>query len=594
MAASVDQSELDPGAKETVDPAVLQEIGAWVGQFVRALKTCRLYDAANPTVVRVREELAGSLSTLLGQRGAVQLQVGAHALSYAGHELQTNRSGDDNLAPVLHRDGIRLLVLEPGIEPRELESLLDLILDVTGLSAGDDDLVTLLWDADLPHVTIDTVPLEGEVDGGFEENESDRARGAAWPRQGAGEAPPPAAEAPAQGKQPPGGLPDAGTASAGATSRSDDCTTGEGPADIEQAFDQLETSALSEIARFQQECERARHEPVPAMAIRILEDCFAGRLTPADHAELAAFIPGVLRETLGLGDWQRAGVALTLLRSSQPDWPVQEFCQELCGPLAITTRRVVVALDRHDEGGIESFLALARQLGTPAADWLMHVLAGSEQKNVRRPLARVIAELSAGQAETVLPWLSDRRWFVVRNAVHILGWIGGEVPAEYFRVPSEHPEMRVRQEVIAALSQVDSDGARPILTAMLRVAEPPIFVAILHRLALDAHASVQDMLLDLLRDESFVRRSEPERRALLGTLATRGDAVVPALEAELNGGGGWLARRPDPDHTAIALCLARIGTPTARAVLERGLASGRKNVQRACRIAGASGEVRDE
>ena len=37
------------------------EVGIWVGQLVRALRTSRLYDEANPTVVRVREELAASL-----------------------------------------------------------------------------------------------------------------------------------------------------------------------------------------------------------------------------------------------------------------------------------------------------------------------------------------------------------------------------------------------------------------------------------------------------------------------------------------------------------------------------------------------------
>lgn len=590
MAPSVEKPGLDPAAEEAVDPVLLQELGAWIGQLVRALKTSRLYDEANPTVVRVREELAAVLTSLLAARGAFHLQVSAHALSLSGHELPSTRPGDENLAAVLHRDGIRVLTLEPGIDARELDALVDLILQVTGPTAGDDDLVTLLWDADLPHVLVESVPLEGEADGGGEE-EGDGARAGAWPRQEAGAAPPPEPEAATRGAA---ASPDGGMRPNRDSSRSDDWTTGDGPANIEQAFDELESGALSEIARFQQECETERRRPMPAHALRILDDCFSGSLTAADRESLAGFVPGVLRETLALGDWSAASRSLAMLRSCQPDWPLEAFCADLCGPQAGVTRRVVAALDAQCADGVDPFLSLVRELGAPAADWLMHVLAGSEQKDVRRPLARVIAELIADQPERVIPWLTDDRWYVVRNAVHILGWIGGDEPAGYLLVPSQHPEIRVRQEVVAALSQASSEGARSILMAMLGAAEAPLFVSILHRLALDAHTSVQDGLLELLRDEHFARRTEPERRALLGTLATRGDAVLPALEEELHAGGGWFARRAEPDHTAIALCISRIATPAAKAVLERGLRSARKEVRRACRIAGASGDTGDE
>jgi HEAT repeat protein len=581
---SLRPTRTEDNVQEPVDPVAAQEAANWVDQLQRTLKVSRLYDHANPTVVRFQQDLATSLAGLVTRRGALALQVGSTAISYAGHPVLTARSHDDNLAGVLHRDGIRVLTIEPGVEARELEALIGLILQVTGPAAGDDDLVALLWDANLPHVLIESAPLEGEADGGSERGD-ELPTGSAWPKQESGALPPPSSNAESQER---GGAPLSAGGADAAASRSDDWTTGENAGDLERAFEGLEASALTEIARFQHEHETRLGERVSTGVMRLLTDCFADDLTAADREEFAAFVPRVLRESLGLGDWAAASGALRLLRACDPDWTAEGFSQELCNAFAVTTRGVVGCLDREDRDGIEAFLALAVEFGPPLAEWLMHVLAESQQMQVRRPLARTIGELLVGHPETMIPWLTDPRWYVVRNAVHILGWIGAEESANYLRVPAEHAEVRVRREVVAALGQLSHEAARPILMAMAAAAEPPLFVTIVRQMAVDDHAAVQDWLLELLRSDTVARRSDEERRALFQALATRGDAVLPALETEMNR-GGLLSRRPEPDRTAIALCVARIGTPAAGTVLERGLRSGRAAVRKACSIAGAAG-----
>jgi HEAT repeat protein len=432
-----------------------------------------------------------------------------------------------------------------------------------------------LWDANLPHVAVETVPLEGDADGGTEDG-AEKAPAMAWPRQQAGAAP---ADA--------GGDP-----SAPATSRSDDCLTGERPADLEQAFDRLETSALFEIARFQRERDAEESEDLVSGTLRLLRDCLAGDLTSGDREDIAAFIPRVLREALVLGDWSAATAALRLIRTCEPEWSGAEFAHGLTGSSAIPTHKVVAALDAQEPAGVESFLALAREFGSPLAEWLMHVLAESQQMRVRRPLARAIAELLAGQPARILPWLSDGRWYVVRNVVHILGWIGGNDIADGLRAAAGHAEPRVRREVVAALGHLEHDVSRPILMTLLASAEPELIGTVLHQLAMDDDPAVATKLLELLRDPGFRRRSEAERRALFLALASRGEPVLSELEAELNA-GGLFSRRPEPDRQGIALCIARIGTPSARAILDRGLRSRHASIRKACLIAGASGGSAD-
>ena len=566
--ADSDPTRVEEEPREAPDQAVTQEVAAWVGRLVRTLKTCRLYDEANPTVVRFREDLASTLSTFLSGRDGLRLNVGSSTLLYSGQIVQVARSREDNLAGVLHRDGIRSLTLASGIEPAELDKFVDLMLQVTS-PGGDDDLVTLLWDANLPHVILETVPVEGEADGGGEESAPDETA-VAWPKQESRAGQPAAAEPEAAG-----------------AARSDDWATEERTVDLEHAFDELETMALSEIARFQQEHDAAADDDIVSHILGMLEDCKSCELNAEDRKALIGFAPRLLRESLGLGQWGNATQALRLLRGYDAEWSVDEFCANLCGPFALTTRKLVATVDRQDQKSVDAFLSLAREFGTPLAPWLMQVLADSQQMRVRRPLARTIAELLPGQPERIIPWLSDERWYVVRNAVHILGWIGGDDIASYLQAVADHPEPRVRREIVAALSQANHDASRPILMNMLKTADSQLFTTILHQLAMDDDEAIAFMFLELLSAESFSSRSSAEQRALYMALATRGDTVLPALEAELFESGGLFSRRPDSNRQAIALCIARIGTPQARAILERGVRSNRAPIRKACLIAGA-------
>ena len=92
-------------------------------------------------------------------------------------------------------------------------------------------------------------------------------------------------------------------------------------------------------------------------------------------------------------------------------------------------------------------------------------------------------------------------------------------------------------------------------------------------------------LLAFVQNERFVQRPGEERRAIYAALASvAGDEIVSELEAELFR-GNWFDRTQEIHRHNIARCLARIGTPSARAVLERGAQSRRAQVRHASHTA---------
>ena len=570
--AAVEQDEPAPVRTPEQDAAV-RAAGLWVNHLARTLKTCRLYDANNPTVIRFREELAQALTATLEQHGALVLHFTSDDVLCDECSLYPARSRDDNLALAFYRDGIHTLSFSPGVTLPEVETVLDAILRVTGQNAGEDDLVTLLWEAHLPHVDLDYVPAEGDV--GVSEM-SDAGDPMPWPghdeRDGGGEA------GDSGGKDGEDG-----------EDRAEDWEIGEYTVEVEAGFAELEVLAPAETLRFLDEYQAEHEVPLQTATIAIAGAFLDAGAGPADHLELARFLPHVLRQAIAAGAWHEARHCVALLRrcGGQGEWTPATLVEELFQPPALAA--AVERLDQQDAATLATFVALARDLGDAGLDWLNLALAESQQRRTRRVLAEAIAQLCREQPERLAPWLADPRWYVVRNIVHILGWIGGDRTLGMLETAMRHPEPRVRQEVIAALGQADSERARTLLLGMLEGADPRTFCSVLHQLSLARDARTARALMTHLADPAFEQRPLEVRRAVFSALAaTGGDEILVELEQALYR-GSWFSRSQDAQRLAIARCIARVGTPTAQAILERGARSRRAPVRKVCLEAQSGG-----
>ena len=325
-------------------------------------------------------------------------------------------------------------------------------------------------------------------------------------------------------------------------------------------------------------------------ALAMVEDCLQAGDEPGDREDYGAFLPRVLREAIALGAWGEARAAYAMMtRCPMRHGSLEGFLDELCSVESIITRNAVERLDEQDAAGLQAFLALAAGFGAAAVEWLTRVMAESRQQRVRRAMAAAIAELCRDNPERLAPWLADPRWYVVRNVVNILGRIGGPAAAGMLRVASTHGEFRVRREVIAALTQVPPAQARPILLAMTRSTDTRTLCAVLHQLSNGPDPELARLLAQDLVEARFVERPAEEQRAILSALAAvAGDAALPVLEQELSK-GGLFSRGLDGHRAAIARCIARIGTPSARAVLADGARSRNAAVRTRVRERAATG-----
>jgi hypothetical protein len=587
-----DADQLQGQAPE--EAAETRAAAAWVTQLARTLKTCRLYDAANPTVIRFREELATALRTQIAEHGPLVLRFTGSEVFAGERSIYEARSREDNLAAPFFRDGIRTLTFSEGIEPAEVDTFVDQVLRVTARGGGEDDLVTLLWDAQLVHIDMRYVAAQADGD---EDEHADGGGGTAtaapapWPKEPVVSPGTPVATT--------SGAPEVDTATsneapAGTLAdhdvRSDDWTAGHAVGDLERAWSELETSAPGEVLRFNREQAAEREVPNIIAATRLMASCLDSGVVSPDRDALASYLPRLLREAIGNGLWDEARAILALLsRCESEAWSLEGFVAELMAPGNSMSSGASNRLEQQPMSGVQQFLALARDLGPNAVDWLMHVVADSEQQRVRRPLARVVAELCRDNPERLAPWLGDERWYVVRNGVHVLGMIGGPAIVGMLRALAHHPEPRVRQEVVTALATAGLPAARDLLVEMLKGADTRVFCAALHQLAGVRNREIAQLMLGYMAAPEFAERVVEERRAIYMTLGSTGDdEAIPALEAELLR-TKWFSQNQDPHRSAVARCIAKIGTQLAREVLERAAQSRNGAVRKAAQEASRGG-----
>lgn len=124
----------------------------------RAARSFLIYEPTNEAIRIFLENLRNATRAFLQEFGELDLEVRPFELSHQGEVVYLDRDRERSLAFRLYRDGIRRLILRPGLDWHELLKLLEILsIRYVGVRQTEDDLVVLLWKAGFIHVSFDAV-----------------------------------------------------------------------------------------------------------------------------------------------------------------------------------------------------------------------------------------------------------------------------------------------------------------------------------------------------------------------------------------------------------------------------------------------------
>ncbi len=221
-------------------------------------------------------------------------------------------------------------------------------------------------------------------------------------------------------------------------------------------------------------------------------------------------------------------------------------------------------------------------LGDKVGQRLMQLLAEEESAPKRKILQDTLVRSGTQILPIVHEYLNDERWYVVRNAVGIVGDIRSQESLAELSLLLQHDEIRVRRETIRALTKIG--GKRAIKTLQQTAIEDDQEMrrqAILSLGAIRATSAVPT-LLTILKNKGWSQREIDLKKDTIRALGEiRAPEATPVLVGIVKK-KRWMHRQLNDElRTAAVAALGDIADENTRAVLDKATNDRNTSVARA-------------
>jgi len=543
MPDTVSTGEDDSGSQ--VNPEELASAKDIIQSIVKTSKAFKMYLPNNPLHRKFFTEFNDKLVAFLHEFGDFKVDIQQFTLSYRGAKVYENRDLKESFAFKLYSDGVVTLIFSEGIEEAEAKRFMDIL----GGNYNDlnDDIATLLWTYDLPHIRYSLQVDEGITTDpdelGMRKVDTDEQQ------KGFSEA----------GKE---------------VEAAEPAPT---PVMAPQNILSLSEKELEWLNKAKEMEEKKK--PADEVAY-ILYSIIAVEKDHSLFADFSTIAAGLIRDIILMGELKHAAGLISSLRKllSKKDFPAENRVRLKSDLEGILNEEVVEGLGNIISAGRvrpDNLKALLLSTGGNAIAPLCKLLGiVGEKREIIKVIADILADIGKGSSEEFFPFLKDKRGQFVRTIIQILGKIGAPKALEQVGGLAAHREENVKREVLQYLKGSDDPGAAKYLLKFLDDENIAMRVRALKLLASPRYGDTLDAITDIVKSEDFEERDLSERIALFETIGAIGsDKDVPMIQTLLVK-KFWFNKAREFEATSCAVAaLARIKTENAIKALEEAVHS---------------------
>jgi hypothetical protein len=546
-----DQAEDGP-LVEPPFPAVLVE--ELLRALTKAARAQQLYLPNNPIYRGALDAVRAAFTAVWAHTDELSLVVAETELRWSDIAvLSEGPKGSDNLAWLFFKDGVRELTLSKGIEETEILKLLEIIQRGRKASADEDDLVTMLWEADLSLLKYRYVDLVADGGGGGSTDLSDGSEGGV----------------PAEPGQ-------VRSAMEGAVEES----RAAGVVNMADFDGTLYFLDEKEIEYLQDEIAREYRQDLRTNIVAALLDIFEQQTDAAVRSEVLDHLDTMLVYLLTAGHFRGVGFLLQESQTSGNRTAAlpSEFRDRLARfPDRLSAREPLTQLlQALDDAPVQSLpsreelSSLFDQLRPSALGTVFHWLPRIRNDTLKGMLEIVGGRLAAMNTAELVRLIQVPEKDVSAEAIRRAGALKAQAAVLALGKIVGEPDTARRQLAAQALAEIGSPGALQALERAVEDTDRDVRITAVRALTARAYRPVLSRLEAIVRGKAIRDADLTEKMAYFeayGTLC--GDTGVPHLDTILNG-KGFLGRREDSEVRACAaVALGRIATPKALESLQR-------------------------
>ncbi len=546
-----------PGIREPEPPFSPTTVEELLRLFVKAARAHQLYLPNNPIYRGALDVLRAAFGPIWAETDELALVIGESEIRWFGAIVAGESGGaksPDNLAWLFFKDGVRELRMFKGFEEAEIVRLLEIVQRARKGSADEDDLVTMLWEADFALLRYRYVDLLQEGGG------SDLADGAVA-----------TTVEPGQIQQ--------------ATQEAVEESRASGIVNMAEFDATLYFLDDREIEYLQDEITREYQQDLRQNVVAVLLDIFEAQPDPEIRGEVIENLQMLMVYLLTAGHFRgvarllrEANVAIgrALNVTSEQRLQLGQLPDRLSAPDALS--QLLQALDEAPSLPAQNELVeLFDQLRPTALATVFQWLYRIQNERLRPLLAAAAGRLASANTAELVRLVQSPETDVSSEAIRRAGVLKAQAAVLALSKILGERDVARRQLAVQALTDIASPGALQALERAVEDDDREVRIAAVRALAARAYRPVLSRLESAVKGKSVREADLTEMMAFFEAYgALCGDPGVSYLDSVLNG-KGFLGRREDPEIRACAaIALGRVGSVKAAESLRK--ASAEKDI----------------
>lgn len=236
----------------------------------------------------------------------------------------------------------------------------------------------------------------------------------------------------------------------------------------------------------------------------------------------------------------------------------------------------------------ENFRAAVQQMlvgaGQEAAELLLTAIIEAPEALTRRNLFNALVAFGPSIRKMVEARLNSSQWYVVRQMVSLLGELGDPKALDAIEQTYDHPDMRVKRDVLKSLMKISSPRSTQILLKALEEDDQTLVTQAIISLGVLKDSTVIDTLGSIaLKREAFADLMEPKKEAIKALGLIGDPRAVPYL-TQILFKKVWFGKKTNEDARALAAhSLGLIGGVEAIEAIEKTLEASEGELYAACK-----------